>query len=625
MLALFRKLKNQNPPSYLQTLLFFVLCYLYLWLVVEPHLLYHGGRAVTNFPVFFTEWEFLRQFIKFPGGILEYLAAFLAQLFYISWLGAAVITILAWLICLSIDYILKKLNAANLRLIRFVPAILILITYARYTFHFTTYLAFLTALLFTSLYLKITTKNKRSDVIVFIVLSVILYYFAAAASLFFALLCIIYQLLFKHRPSVALCSALSALIIPYIIGTLLSSTSITEAFTDLLPISQRILTYETRRRMVEASFALYLLVPATFALIGLWQLAAKQKSARKHPKTKLRWYDRKPLLKWTLESALLLAITAAVLFTAHDKKLKVSIKADYYLCNRMWPQVLKAYNQNPNSFLIVYAVNQALYHTGQLSSQMFAYPQHPDTLFLTAKEHVPAYWKRSSVYFDLGVMNMAEGNLSEALSTYDQKPIILKRLALTNMVKGNLETAKVFLCALEKTLFHRKWARKYLQKIELDPTLSNDPQIKQIRNIALEKNIASSTYEPEQLLLALLQKNKKNKMAFEYLMAWYLATIQLDKFVQHLYRLDDFDYSGIPRHYEEAILLYQELRAKKVTIKGRTISKETHDRARNFANICNQYQGPGLENSMKAMYATAPDFIDTYFFYFNFGHLRMKK
>jgi hypothetical protein len=274
---------------------------------------------------------------------------------------------------------------------------------------------------------------------------------------------------------------------------------------------------------------------------------------------------------------------------------------------------------------MVYAVNQALYHTGQLSSRMFAYPQHPDTLFLTSKEHILAYWKRSSVYFDLGIMNMAEGTLSEAVAKYAERPMILKRLAITNMVKGNIGAAKVFLSALEKTLFHSKWARKYLQKIKLDHTLSNDPEIRQIRNIALEKNVASFRYDPEQLLLALLQKNRKNKMAFEYLMAWYLVTAQLDKFVLHLYRLDDFDYPGIPRHYEEAILLFQELRAKKVTIKGRKISKETQDRARNFANICSQYQGPGVENSMKAMYATAPDFIDTYFFYFNFGQLRMKK
>jgi hypothetical protein len=114
-------------------------------------------------------------------------------------------------------------------------------------------------------------------------------------------------------------------------------------------------------------------------------------------------------------------------------------------------------------------------------------------------------------------------------------------------------------------------------------------------------------------------------MAFEYLMAWYLVTAQLDKFILQLYRLDDFGYSRIPTHYEEAMLLYRELRAKEVTLKGRTISEETLERARSFGNICSQYRGSGLENSMKTMYATAPEFIDTYFFYFNFGHLRMKK
>ena len=196
---------------------------------------------------------------------------------------------------------------------------------------------------------------------------------------------------------------------------------------------------------------------------------------------------------------------------------------------------------------------------------------------------------------------------------------------MANMIKANIGAAKVFLSALEKTLFDRKWARNYLQKIKLDPNLSNDPEIRQLRNIALDENVASFRYDPEKLLVGLLQKNRKNKMAFEYLMAWYLATVQLDKFILQLYRLDDFDYPRIPTHYEEAILVYQGLRAKEVTIKGRTISEETLDRARKFADACSPYRGPGLENSMKAMYATAPDFIDTYFFYFNFGHLRMKK
>lgn len=626
MLTWFCNLKSKNLAHHrLQTFLFFLLCYLYLWLVVEPCLIYHCGKTITNFPVFFTTWQFFRQLTQYPGGIVEYLAAFLAQLFYISSLGAAVITILAWLIYLCFESFLKTLDAPKLRLICFIPPVLIIITYARYSFHFTTLLAFLVTLLFTCFYLKSTTKNKLVHIIAFIILFAVLYYIAAAASLLFALLCIIYELLFNRRFKVALCFLLSALIIPYVIGTILFSISTTEAFTDLLPFSQRVISYETRRRMIEVVFALYLFVPAAFALLGISQLTARPESVPKPPKEKLRWYHRKPLLKWTLESVLLLAITTTVLFAFNDKKLKASIQADYYAYNQMWPKLLQVYNQNPNSFLIVYAVNQALYHTGQLSSQMFAYPQHPDTLFLTSKEHVLAYWKRSSVYFDLGIMNMAEGTLSEAVAKYAERPMILKRLAVANMVKGNIGAAKVFLSALQKTLFHRKWARQYLQKIKLDPTLSNDPEIRQMRSIALEENIASFRYDPEQLLLGLLQKNRKNKMAFEYLMAWYLVTAQLDKFVLQLYRLDDFDYSGIPRHYEEAILVFQELREKKVTIKHRTISKETHDRARKFANICNQYRGPGVENSMKAMYATAPDFIDTYFFYFNFGNLRMKK
>jgi hypothetical protein len=104
-------------------------------------------------------------------------------------------------------------------------------------------------------------------------------------------------------------------------------------------------------------------------------------------------------------------------------------------------------------------------------------------------------------------------------------------------------------------------------------------------------------------------------MAFEYLMAEYLTTNQLEKFVQNLWRLDDFDYQKVPRHYEEAILIYSKLTRKEVDLHGRKISTETAERGRKFFGTLNYFT---LDK--KAAYnALAKDFGNSYFFYNVFG------
>ncbi len=149
-----------------------------------------------------------------------------------------------------------------------------------------------------------------------------------------------------------------------------------------------------------------------------------------------------------------------------------------------------------------------------------------------------------------------------------------------------------------------------------------DDQIQHLRDMMMETNYGFTNYVPEKILLALLQKNRYNRMAFEYLMAWYLLTGQLDKLVQNLDRLDDFNYEGIPRHYEEAILIYEVLTGTKVDLKDRQISQRTHQRSRGFSSISNRFRS---SNEMTAMLATAPYFGDTYFFYYNFGHLTIAR
>ena len=640
----------------IRSLIFFVLFYLYLWLVVDLRLLYSGGGVITNFPVFFTDWPFFRTFLSHPGGLVEYLSAFLSQLFYYSWAGALVLTLQAWLLCLCTGYVFKAINAPRLRWIRFVPPILLLVLYGRYTYHFVTTMALLVALLFVSLYLRLVAKDisqlsdsptkrlsgKLLDLLVFLVLSVILYVLAAGACLLFAVLCAIYELLFRRRWYMCLLYVLSAASLPYFAGVLFFNVSIIDAYTDLLSFSWKILDWPSRSRMVTVVHLLYLLLPITALGLGLLQIAVKEhrfpdKRSRSgltkaHEKSKpaksfkfiaalISGYTTKPVLRWITESSVLFAAAGAVAFFSHNAEQKSLSTLHYYACHRMWPQVLATARRYPYSNFAANSVNRALYHAGRPGYDMFSYPQHPDALLLTAQDRDLRYWHKFDTQIDLGLMNMAEKNLVECMEIYGEHPMILKRLALINMAKANYGSARIYLGAVSNILFHADWANHYLALLQSDPNLSTDARIQHLRSISLEQDHAGLFYAKQQVFSALLEKNSQNRMAFEYLMAWYMLNKKLDKIVEDIKRLSDFDYPQIPRHYEEALLVYVYGTNKPVYLDGRPSNPDMGRQIRHFSQTFNRYG----RNKRAAFRELADVYGDTYFFYHLYGFSGVKK
>lgn len=632
MLKSFQKSTSQNLVKAIQSLIFFILLYLYLWLKIDPRLIHHGGGMITNFPVFYRTWSFFLQFTSYPGGPVEYLCAFLSRLLYYSWAGALVITTMALLISVCTDIFIKEINAHRLRWIRFIPPVLILITYNKYTYHFVTIMALLGALSFVCLYLKLTKINKVVSLLVFFALSVILYYIAGGAYLLFVLLCAIYELFFRRQWQLALLYLLSAAVISYVGGAILFSISLNDAFTELLPFSWKILLYEDRRRMVDIVYILYLLLPLAALGFGLWRLFAGSltsltnqrntneadpneiKKVSLKPRSRiLSWYADAPMLRWFAELCLLLVLPGTIAFSSHDHELKTILEVDYYACRKMWPQVLRAARRYPNNFLIVHTANRALYHTDRLGYDMFSFPQRPNILFLPTGKMLR--WKRFDMYIDLGFMNNAEGELAELLETIGEHPVILKRLALINMVKGNSGAARIYLGALSNTLFYADWANNYLALLQSDPSLSTDVKIQHLRNLKPEK-------DDENILSALLKKSTQEQIAFEYLMALHLLAKQLDdKFIQNLALLKNFAYPEIPQHYQEAILLYSLEKRKAVDLYGYRLNPELHQQFQKFTRVLKRYS----KDKRMAFNKLAKDYGNSYLFYYTYGVSGMKK
>jgi len=105
-------------------------------------------------------------------------------------------------------------------------------------------------------------------------------------------------------------------------------------------------------------------------------------------------------------------------------------------------------------------------------------------------------------------------------------------------------------------------------------------------------------------------------MAFEYLMAFLLLTGQHTAVAHSIGYLDNFDYpqGRIPRHLEEAILLYMAMTGKKVDLHGRQINAGT---VRRFGKFMQHFQRRkhDLQTAAKTL---EKEFGDTYYYFYFF-------
>lgn len=523
---------------------------------------------------------------------------------------------------------------------------LALAIYSRYTYHFTAVTALSVALLFACIYVGAVNRQRVSSgvttvrscllpLIEFVILSAILYVLVGGAYFVFVALVVTHQLLLNRRAHALLYTPV-AIALVHVEGVLVFGASAIDAFLDLTPWSWKITTYTERRRVLMLLRVLYLSAPAIMLIGGLLHTFVEktllEKFQARGEKRKaseaggllrrvLYGYGSRTILKSACRTVLLIGVAGGVAVISADREQKALFEVDYFACNGMWPQVLKAAERHPYDDYVINAVNRALYYTGRLGYEMCMWPQHPDTLMLTGEDHEEQYWKRFDTRLDLGLLNMAQKDLSECLEMFGPKPILLKRLALVCMAKNDIGSARVYLGALSKTLFDAEWARKYLTLLEADPNLATDQKIQHLRRIAFKEDRGTWFSAKDQLLGELLAENKTNHMAFEYLNAWYLQTKQLPRFLQNIRLLNEFSYREIPALYEEAILIHTSATKEPVDLGGRRGSQGSVERMQRFGQIVNRYGG----NKQAAARALAGEFGGSYFFYYLYGFSGVKR
>lgn len=609
----------------------FGLVFLYAWLVVDPRLIYHSFWRLESYPSFFLHWPFIREFLSRPGGLTDCAARFLSQWYYYSWPGALVIALTACGISWCTGALLTLSGGGRPKVLLYAPALLVAMMYGRQDHPLAECLALFAALAFSVVYAKAGPRGATGRAALFLVLCGTSYYVAGAASLVLALSVAVLEIFARKRPLLGGLYVLIGLAVPGLFGALVFGVLPKEAYSVLTPFLGKARSLPTDTRIMAQALCLF--APAAILAGALWK---GRRSKERPPAKAVSRSRKKPSAAKAAtpgprrESARraagvggLVLVTVASLVLSYDGREKRLNAIACLSQQEKWSDLIdRARRLPPRLFhpLLAHDINRALYYTGRLGDEMFSFLQQPGALLLlypSAAEPRSAQRlvKAGEVSLELGDVARAEVIDCEALEVQGDSPRVLEDLAVISLVRNEVETARVFLNLLSKDVIHGARARDMLRRTENAAGLASDPRIQRLRSLRPEHDYPFTTAAaPEPFLTSLLAVNSHNRMAFEYLTAHYLLSRQLDKFVENLAWLDDFQIGRLPRHYEEAVLMYTFRTGKTADLGRRSVSAESLERFKAMNRAAK-----GLMNDPKALRsAWAPEYGRTYFFYFLF-------
>ena len=614
-------------------LIFFVLGMLYLWLVVEPRLIYQCfGTILPDAPTFLIGWPFLENSLGLPGGFIMYISGLLSQGYYFSWLGAVIIALSALCLCELSRRHLVAAGYARATVLSSFPAILLFLMYSRYKHPLSACLAVSLGLLCSLIFERLPLRRLVTRGAVYCLMAAVLFWLAGAGGLLVFSLMTVIRGIFIHRdfglsvlalPAgfvIIWCLALYVFLIPpqqaFLVLTPISST-VTKGMSTLSKVLITILY-----GFVPLSALLMLLGREVFGKIGRKRKKRSKPNRRKKARAAPEPNRLSPaVLKKPAVATIPVILMAAGLYFNYDRMSKPFVMAHDYSLRKQWDEILELSRSLPKGTSNVYFnhdVVRALYHTGRLPYDMFNFPQIQHGLFLTHEEKVSSLTqlKLCDLFIELGRLNMAEKLASEILAAKNHCGIVVEKLAWINIIKGQNRTARTYLNALKKDPICRGTAAALLNALDNGFMPDQAAYVDRIRSYMYQEGRKATGNESiEQVLTGLLVHNPHNKMAFEYLMACYLLAGQVDKIATNMERLNGLGYQVIPTLYEEAILIHLGSQGQKADSGKFNITPETIDRCTKFEQLISSVRP---HNRRAVLERLISEFGNSYFFYCTF-------
>jgi hypothetical protein len=611
--------------------IFFLFCYVYVWIVIKPDLIFHGfGSIIPDVPLFFTGWQFLRDSLGVPGGAVIYAYGFLSQWYYYSWLGALIVVPAAWCLCELSRRHYAHADRSHSTILHYFPAVMILLIYNQYGHPLAACLASSMGLLFSFAFERMPLRRAPGRMVVFCFMAAMCYCLAGAGGVIvFSLMTTIYLFFLRRAWLPAVLTLPAAVLIIGALAEYVFHMSPKQAFLVLTPFHGELIV--NMKPLSKVSLViLYAFVPVTVSLVCLWRMlfgkvgdvraihAKKTKSRKTRAAGKSRGTALVYLRKFVVP-AVPATVMAVGLYSGYDKTNRQIVLMNSLSRQGRWSEVLEVGNRLPRNIYNIncnHDINRALYHAGRLAYDMLYFPQNPHAFLLTHEEEESSMTqlKMCDTFMELGNVDYAEKLASEFLVAKGNTGMVIEKLAWINIIKGYEGTARIYLNALKKDLIYRDRADSILGGLKNGFEPDEAAYIRRAKSY-IRSNVDGKLNQEsiEEMLAGLLRHNPRNRMAFEYLMACYLLAGEIDKIAENIGRLDDLGYRDVPTLYEEAMLIYYGLRGRKLDLSKLNIRRETIERYKRFVQLSNSMQP---HNRQVVLQNLIREFGTRYFFYY---------
>jgi hypothetical protein len=600
-MTLFNKERGfDNVFVWIQECLVFVACFFYMLLFVHPVLILEALP-----PVFLLDANFFSGFLKIPGGITDWIAALLMQFWFSDFLISLCLTICYWFIAfLTRKWIETQTEIRPIHTIHLIPACLLLVLCSQYYFPFSITLALIINLAILNLFIRWAPTNQVTRAAIGFIVSVLLFWITGGAFVVFIVLCGVYDLLFSKKFANGLVQLIIVPFLPYAASATIFLVPLKEAYFHNL-------MYESVTNIWINTYIL----PAFFLLALFIILLTKVHFIREALK-KMSGFA----FLWKCAAGTLLLVGGTILLRleSYNKTAHILLQINRDVKESRWIPVMESVHEWPSvNGLFVFQTNLSLYKSGILLDKMFAFPQSLGTVGLLMNFDLCSACSEqtSNLYWMLGLVSESQHWAHEA---YEQKgctPDLLKRLGSVYMLKGDNEAAKKYFLNLKKIPFQGTIAENLLRLNEHPSALAQDPELNTIRSLMPIDNIAL-TGNPSLLQLeVLLNRNPKNKMAFEYMIAYHLLTGNLRELVHHISEFTAFGYSQLPIHVQEALLIIASQSPNfNENLLYSTVQRNTYERFVQYQQMFMKYR----DNIKSAREELQDQFSDTYWFYLMF-------
>lgn len=562
---------------------------------------------------------FFEERMMVPSGLMSYIACFLTQFFYYPLLGSLLFVALL----LLVQWLTTKVFSIPARhaLITLIPSVLILccaMEAGYWIFQIKTqgyFYSMLVGFLFTLSAIRLyqVSKNWWRYLAV-----------AAIAALgyplfgFYALLALLSIIVLNLRNReersaglMLLCIA-AAIATPVLYYNVYEQTRFACMFTAGMPAFQ----FSTRDLFTWIPYILLYLFPLVIPCIPLAPLK---------PSMDLNSPNEISKKHFGIESAALalLIIAFPLIFWFRDPNFRAEIKMNHYMERLEWRKALdvaKAQKQTPTR-LIVLNRNLSLLKLGKAGDEMFHYLDGGEPAASPFEIRLMQVGGKM-LYYHYARMNFCYRWCLEDAVEYGWKVDYLKYMVKTSLVSGEYDLSMKYINTLKKTLFYKKWAKKYEEMAKNPELIAKDREMASILPLyQFEDQLDGDNTLVEIYLLnyfAHTYSELSTPMFDETALICALTLKDIQTFWNCFFRYaNSHKTSRMPIHYQEAALLYGNLE-KTVDISKMPFDKSVKMRFQDFMRFAQKHAVENVERDPEAKKLFYERYGDTFWYFYFF-------